>query len=269
MSEERFGFNGKEKDNEVKGVGNSYDFGARIHDPRLGRWLSLDPLMKKYPDLSPYCFVANTPIGAKDADGRDIIILSASSHVMGLGHAAILIGNANTGYVLYSKNGTNASSGTSGPSDKNPQAGIPFNSLEEFANSPENFDEDGNVIYTAAIKITTSEETDQIMSTAAKESVKSAYNVCTKSCIDVPTDALEAAKKTEEGKNFKSGKEGVKNPIPNARYKKIAENNPTEDVSEQITPKQETVNAMKTEAENKKEITKQEPTDIVETEAKP
>jgi len=67
----RFGFNGKEKDNEVKGVGNSLDFGARIYDSRLGRWLSLDPLAKKYPSMSPYCFVGNTPTVFKDYDGRD------------------------------------------------------------------------------------------------------------------------------------------------------------------------------------------------------
>lgn len=53
----RFGFNGKENDNEVKGTGNQLDFGARIYDPRLGRWLSLDPLQAKYPGFSPYNYV--------------------------------------------------------------------------------------------------------------------------------------------------------------------------------------------------------------------
>src|SRR5690606_36422730 len=48
----RYGFNGMEKDNEVKGKGNSYDFGARMYDSRLGRWLSIDPLTGKYPNLS-------------------------------------------------------------------------------------------------------------------------------------------------------------------------------------------------------------------------
>ena len=40
----RWGFNGEETDNDVKGAGNSLDFGARIYDSRLGRWLSLDHL---------------------------------------------------------------------------------------------------------------------------------------------------------------------------------------------------------------------------------
>jgi RHS repeat-associated protein len=68
----RFGFNGKENDNEIQGDGNSYDFGARIFDSRLGRWLSLDPLMAKYPDISPYVFCVNNPIIFIDPDGRDI-----------------------------------------------------------------------------------------------------------------------------------------------------------------------------------------------------
>jgi RHS repeat-associated protein len=63
-----------EKDDEVKGKGNSYDFGARMYDSRLGRWLSIDPLAAKYPDLNPYNFVANMPIIAIDPDGKEIII---------------------------------------------------------------------------------------------------------------------------------------------------------------------------------------------------
>jgi RHS repeat-associated protein len=44
----RYGFNGKEKNNEISGEGNSYDFGARIYDPRLGRWLSTDIVTKPF-----------------------------------------------------------------------------------------------------------------------------------------------------------------------------------------------------------------------------
>jgi len=35
----RYGFNGKENDNEVKGVtGSQQDYGMRIYDPRLGKF---------------------------------------------------------------------------------------------------------------------------------------------------------------------------------------------------------------------------------------
>jgi len=66
----RFGFNGMEKDDEVKGSGNSYDFGARIHDPRLGRFLSIDPLIKEYPGNSPYAYAINNPIMFIDVNGE-------------------------------------------------------------------------------------------------------------------------------------------------------------------------------------------------------
>lgn len=67
----RYGFNGKENDNEVKGEGNQQDYGMRIHDPRLGRFLSVDPITKQYPELTPYQFASNTPIGAIDLDGLE------------------------------------------------------------------------------------------------------------------------------------------------------------------------------------------------------
>ena len=70
----RFGFNGMEKDNEMKGEGNSYDFGARIYDSRLGRWLSLDPLQQEYPFISPYNFTLNSPITSVDPDGKRVIV---------------------------------------------------------------------------------------------------------------------------------------------------------------------------------------------------
>jgi RHS repeat-associated protein len=72
----RYGFNGKEKSNEIYGEGNAYNFGARIQDPRLGRWLSTDPLQQKYADLSPYNYCANSPISAKDPDGKVIIFIN-------------------------------------------------------------------------------------------------------------------------------------------------------------------------------------------------
>ncbi|MEN9303960.1 MAG: hypothetical protein RL264_2389 [Bacteroidota bacterium] len=40
----RDGYQGSEKDDEMKGSGNSYDFGARIYDSRVGRWWSMDPV---------------------------------------------------------------------------------------------------------------------------------------------------------------------------------------------------------------------------------
>jgi RHS repeat-associated protein len=69
-SDYRYGFNGMEKDDEMKGSGKSYDFGARIYDPRLGRWLAVDNYREGYPNLSTYNFAANSPLIFLDIDGN-------------------------------------------------------------------------------------------------------------------------------------------------------------------------------------------------------
>jgi RHS repeat-associated protein len=75
----RYGFNGKELDNELKGEGNSYDFGARMLDPRVGRWFARDPLESKYPNWSTYNFSFNNPIHFKDPDGKDPVTAIAEA----------------------------------------------------------------------------------------------------------------------------------------------------------------------------------------------
>jgi RHS repeat-associated protein len=67
----RYGFNGMEIDDEVKGSKNSYDFGARILDPRIARWASRDKLESKKPSLSPYQAFMNNPTVFTDPDGND------------------------------------------------------------------------------------------------------------------------------------------------------------------------------------------------------
>ncbi|WP_143774436.1 RHS repeat domain-containing protein, partial [Niastella vici] len=67
----RYGFNGKENDNEVKGEGNQIEYGMRVYDPRLGRFLSVDPLIDKYPELTPYQFASNSPVAYVDLDGQE------------------------------------------------------------------------------------------------------------------------------------------------------------------------------------------------------
>ncbi len=66
----RFGFNGMEEDNELKGDGNSLDFGARVYDPRMGRWLSIDPQTSRGPGFTPYNFAQNAPLLYNDPDGE-------------------------------------------------------------------------------------------------------------------------------------------------------------------------------------------------------
>ncbi len=68
----RYGFNGKEKDDDIAGTtGAVYDYGFRVYDARIAKFLSVDPLTGKYPWYTPYQFAGNTPIEAIDLDGLE------------------------------------------------------------------------------------------------------------------------------------------------------------------------------------------------------
>ena len=75
-----FAFNAKENDNEVKGAGNSVDFGNRIYDNRIGRWFSVDLLHAKYPELSPYAFCDNNPLVFMDINGDDLVKITVPAN---------------------------------------------------------------------------------------------------------------------------------------------------------------------------------------------
>ena len=66
----RYGFNGKEEDKEW-GSQMIQDYGFRIYNPTIGKFLSVDPLAKEYPELTTYQFASNTPIQAIDLDGLE------------------------------------------------------------------------------------------------------------------------------------------------------------------------------------------------------
>ena len=69
----RYGFNGKELDDggEWGGSTTAYDYGFRIYNPQLARFLSVDPLTKSYPTLTPYQYASNSPIANVDLDGLE------------------------------------------------------------------------------------------------------------------------------------------------------------------------------------------------------
>ncbi|TEB40907.1 RHS repeat-associated core domain-containing protein, partial [Flavobacterium circumlabens] len=67
-------YNNKELQDEL-GL-NMYDYGARNYDPAIGRWMNIDPMAEKYFDITPYNYVANSPINSIDPDGMDKYIVT-------------------------------------------------------------------------------------------------------------------------------------------------------------------------------------------------
>ncbi|MBG6130615.1 RHS repeat-associated protein/uncharacterized repeat protein (TIGR01451 family) [Aquimarina sp. EL_43] len=67
----RYGFQGQEKDDEIKGEGNSVNYKYRMHDPRLGRFFAVDPLARRYSYNSPYAFGENRIIDGIELEGLE------------------------------------------------------------------------------------------------------------------------------------------------------------------------------------------------------
>jgi RHS repeat-associated protein len=100
----RYGFNGKEKDDEVV----QYDYGFRIYDPRIVRFKSIDPLTKSYPWYTPYQFAGNMPIAAIDLDGLESKVVinttSVDGTVLHLASENYIIQNSHLGVKFISDN---------------------------------------------------------------------------------------------------------------------------------------------------------------------
>ncbi len=114
----RYGFQGQERDDEVKGKGNSINYKYRMHDPRVGRFFAVDPLAPDYPWNSPYAFSENRVIDGVELEGLEF--LKSTEAIFSMTNGELFLKRENSGY--WSKKDLNKRNFMGGVTD----AGTPY-----------------------------------------------------------------------------------------------------------------------------------------------
>ena len=198
QSVQPYKYNGKELDS--KGGLDWYDYGARMYDAALGRFMKTDRFSEKYVSLSPYQYGANNPVNNIDVNGDSITVLNYG--YIRKQHMAILIQNDAGEWQYFSVNGDNVyvSGEFSGGRKFNDIAVGEFDSPQEFLNSPYNSygaSDDMSINtygFSEGYMIPTSKEQDDIIrDTFISISKNESYDFFGNNCSTVVQKSLEAA----------------------------------------------------------------------------
>ena len=70
----RWRYSGKEEQKAINAALPLIDYGARMYDPAIARWMSVDPMAEKYYPMGGYNYCAGNPVKYIDSDGRKILL---------------------------------------------------------------------------------------------------------------------------------------------------------------------------------------------------
>ena len=76
------------------------------------RWLSVDPIAAKYPQVSPYVYCMNNPVKFIDPDGKDVIFLIAKNGAGDNGHMGAVVQDGNGNCYYMTMGNTDGKAGT-------------------------------------------------------------------------------------------------------------------------------------------------------------
>jgi len=101
--EYRYGFQGQEKDDEVKGSGNSINYKYRMYDPRIGRFFAVDPLASGFPWNSTYAFSENKVIYARELEGLEAVVVIGGADIFSQNRPTETMMQLVTDVVIYAE----------------------------------------------------------------------------------------------------------------------------------------------------------------------
>jgi hypothetical protein len=208
-----------------------------IKPEQLLRWLSVDPLAKKYPHYSPYNFVVNNPLNAIDPNGKDVVFLIDKEGAGGKGHMGMLFQDVKGNWYLFSQGAAEQGSTSGFLSNSGYTGGILIqpmimkNSAGEIIQMTKQQaiemiktgGIDGNAYDENITLKTNKKQDDQIYSNAMKlqkayEKKDEKYRLFTNNCVDAIQDVVKGNKGIDTGIELPSDNW---TPIPNSYYDKL------------------------------------------------
>jgi hypothetical protein len=134
-----------------------------------------------------YQFVHNNPLNAIDPTGRDVVYLLDPNAVAGAGHAAILIGNDQHGWLYFSFGPGKC---MMNPFGGNNADNLDTKSLNSFSAAQQ---DSGLSRYKKYARWNSDQAADKKAIDAVKKYFDKSYNICTRNCDDVAAAGIKAA----------------------------------------------------------------------------